>query len=170
MNSHTRDFGDLHERLVALEKQNRRFKQLGATLLILVASLAVLGQAPSKKTVEANEFILKDFAGKARARLAVSESSVPYLELLDGMIRLKNTESKEGIYLTPQGISFGDSKTEWVEVVFGKDRLKLVDAEGYSATLGVTDLSNSRTGEKRKTSAASLILVDKDKNILWKAP
>lgn len=48
---------ELHDRLLKLEKQNRRFKQLGVAAMIGVAALVVMGQAPSKKTNEANEFI-----------------------------------------------------------------------------------------------------------------
>jgi hypothetical protein len=77
MKSSPGDFGDLHDRLVdrlvILEKQNRRFKQLGAALLVLLASLAVMGQAPSKKVVEANEFVLRDDAGKVRAKLLIDQ-------------------------------------------------------------------------------------------------
>jgi hypothetical protein len=44
------------------------------------------------------------------------------------------------------------------------------DADGFAATLGVTDLVTPRTGETHKTSAASLVLFNKDKNVIWKAP
>jgi hypothetical protein len=49
-------------------------------------------------------------------------------------------------------------------------RMQVDDAEGFAATLGATDLVTPRTGEKHKTSAASLVLFDKDKNVIWKAP
>jgi hypothetical protein len=48
--------------------------------------------------------------------------------------------------------------------------MQVDDAEGFAATLGATDLVTPRTGEKHKTSAASLVLFDKDKNVIWKAP
>ena len=50
------------------------------------------------------------------------------------------------------------------------NRVLVHDTDGFAATLGVTDLLTSRTGEKHKTSAASLILFDKEKNVLWRAP
>ncbi len=59
MNSH-HGFEYLQDRLLKLEKQNRRFKQLGAVVLAIAAVTVVMGQTPSKKTVEANEFILGD--------------------------------------------------------------------------------------------------------------
>ncbi len=40
MNSHPARFEELERRLLSVEKQNRRLKQLGAALLISVTSLA----------------------------------------------------------------------------------------------------------------------------------
>jgi hypothetical protein len=72
VNSQPARFEDLERKLLSIEEQNRRLKQLGAALLVLVTSLIVMGQAPSKKTVEANEFILRDDGGNIRARLFVT--------------------------------------------------------------------------------------------------
>jgi hypothetical protein len=75
MNPQPHSFDDLRDRVLKLEKQNRRFKQLGVMALIVVASFAVMGQAPSRKTVEANEFILRDDYGRVRAKLSVDGSN-----------------------------------------------------------------------------------------------
>ena len=72
MNSHPARFEELERRLLSVEKQNRRLKQLGAAALMAVALLVVMGQASSKKTVEANEFILRDANGNVRAKLSMS--------------------------------------------------------------------------------------------------
>lgn len=64
--------GDLHERLAALEKQNRRFKQFVTVGLVGITLLLTIGQAPAKKTIEANEFVLRDDGGNIRARLFVT--------------------------------------------------------------------------------------------------
>lgn len=61
-------------RLERLEKQNRRFKQIGALALILVGSVLLMGQNSARRTVEANEFLLKDENGKSRAEWVVSPS------------------------------------------------------------------------------------------------
>ena len=60
------DSSVLMERLEKLEKQNRRLKQVGAVALVLAASILLMGQAPARRTVEANEFILKDASGNVR--------------------------------------------------------------------------------------------------------
>lgn len=59
------------ERLTKLEKQNRRLKRTGVAVLVAAASLAFMGQASKNKTVEANEFVLRDSAGRVRASLSV---------------------------------------------------------------------------------------------------
>ena len=42
-------------RLERLEKQNRRYKQVGALALILLGSVFLMGQARGSRTIEANE-------------------------------------------------------------------------------------------------------------------
>jgi hypothetical protein len=91
MNSTTLSMEVLQDRLLKLEIQNRRFKQLSAASLIGVTLLLTLGQAPPKKTIEANEFILRDDSGNIRARLwmgvpagaAIGYPAAPQLVLID---------------------------------------------------------------------------------------
>ncbi|HXQ26974.1 MAG TPA: hypothetical protein VN822_11240 [Candidatus Acidoferrales bacterium] len=72
MKSHPLDLDELQDRLTRLEEQNRRFKRLGVAVVVGITLLLIMGQAPARKTVEANEFILKDDSGNVRARLAIS--------------------------------------------------------------------------------------------------
>ncbi len=60
----------LTDRVGKLERQNRRMNQMGAVVLILAAAVLLMGQASPQRTVEANEFILRDGNGKVRARLS----------------------------------------------------------------------------------------------------
>ena len=48
--------------------------------------------------------------------------------------------------------------------------LEVSDKEGFQTKIGTTDLVTPRTGETHKTSAASMILFDKDRKVLWQAP
>lgn len=57
-----------------------------------------------------------------------------------------------------------------VKAAFLPDSLFVSDDQGFSADLGVQDLVTPRTGETQKTSAASLILFDKNKSVIWKTP
>jgi hypothetical protein len=48
--------------------------------------------------------------------------------------------------------------------------LELEDTQGYSAVLGRSGLVKAITGESQQTSAASLVLFDKEKKVIWKTP
>lgn len=49
-------------------------------------------------------------------------------------------------------------------------RITIIDDEGFQAVLGSTGTVETRTGRTNQTSAASLILFGKDKEVLWSAP
>jgi hypothetical protein len=241
MTSQEKTLEEICERLVKLEKQNRRLKRAGAAALIVAASLALLGQAPTKKTVEANEFILRDGAGKLRARLAMYEKlGTPQLMLFDdkgnesvgvtagfegekikplegskaperyggaidifdgqgreretltaddqegGKLYLCDSEERHFAALAGDSISVSDKEDkQGAELrpgaimvkeghqgaaALGSGAVVVTDADGFEATLGVSDLVTPRTGETHKTSAASLVLFDKDKHVIWRAP
>jgi hypothetical protein len=203
MDSQPHGFEELRDRILKLEKQNLRLKQLGATALIVVTSLLGMGQAPSKKTIKANEFILKDGNGKVRARLRMGGDffSVPGLDLIDEKgttrVRLRGGSDRVGGVVNFSGISVFDEhgrerglfdadengaalafisvkgtddtlvRGGWIDV-FGP--VTVSDEQGFQATLGTADLVTPRSGETHKTSAASLVLFDKKKNVIWKAP
>ena len=152
MNFHHQQLADLHERLAALEKQNRRFKQLGAALLVLTACLALTGQAPSKKIIEANQFVLRDDSGKLRARLSVEEkASTATFQLFEPngteKVLIDSGASGGGTKITLSGavIALSDNvgqlvfigpDTLWLgkfgeasKMELGRSRLRLTDAE-----------------------------------------
>jgi hypothetical protein len=212
MNSQPQGFEELRDRVLKLEKQNRRFKQLGVATLIVPALLLVMGQAPSKKSVEANEFILRDDSGNVRATLSMNAALArPELVLRDeqGKARvdlvgssLKSAPVGGGIrILNSEGLPIGQlaagndgtarlmlidtiQKTlttldagNWLTVDAANStvrlepgHLELLDASGFKATLGTEKLITQDTGETHQTSAASLVMFDKNKNVIWKAP
>jgi len=77
------------------------------------------------------------------------------LTLQDEQQHLK-TRLKEGEVFAIDEVTAGD--------------VTAVDGEGFEAILGKADLVTPRTGEKHSTSAASLVLFDKSKNVIWQAP
>ena len=48
--------------------------------------------------------------------------------------------------------------------------MDVVDDEGFEAILGIEELVTSRTGKTRETSAASLVLLNKSMNVIWRVP
>jgi hypothetical protein len=199
MDSQKLGLEDIRGRLAKLEQQNRRFKQIGAAALIVFASVVVMGQAVSKKTVEANEFILRDSSGNARARLsmqnAIIDNGMPQMVFLDakGTTNLELDGSMTGALGGAVGVD--DEQGRRVSTLFANSsggvfwvsnghptgkgssmvsllpgNVEVIDEEGFEASIGTEDLVTPRTGETHKTSGASLVLFDKNKNVLWKAP
>lgn len=91
--------------------------------------------------------VLNDKGGEMRASLTLVPSG-PGLTLYD-----KSGEKSAMLSYTKDGPS-----------------LEMEDTQGYSAVLGLGGLVTPKTGETRQTSAASLLLFDKQKNVIWKAP
>jgi hypothetical protein len=196
MDPHPHSFEGLHDRLARLEIQQRRLKRLGAAALIIATLLVVMGQAPSKKIVEANEFILKDDSGNVRARLFMTEKhttnltiegkSVPATNNPSPTLALYGEKLEAKAWLNDHVVGFNSSQGDYVDAMLGMGLLVLTsegstvavqpptirmsDAKGYSAVLGETELQTTHTGQTQKTSAASLVMFDKDKNVIWKAP
>ncbi len=81
---------DLAQRVEKLEKANRRLKLAGALALALVACLLLLGAASPKRTVEAEEFNLRDANGKVRALLAMAAKR-PMFVLSDANGKMRAT-------------------------------------------------------------------------------
>jgi len=193
VNSTPSGFDELERRLLRVEKQNRRMKQLGAALLVLVTSLAVMGQVPSKKTVEANEFVLRDDSGNIRARLFMTAKTTTSMTI-PGMdtpmpvtlnpkaaLALYDEKGDVGGVLDDGSLSFIKSHVSLgggilsigdqnAGVVISPYSVGLFDEQGFETTLGRRALVTPRTGETQMRSAASLIMFDKNKNVIWKAP
>jgi len=197
MNPHVHNFEDIQDRLQKLEKQNRRIKQLGAVALVFAAVIVIMGQAPTKKTVEANEFVLRDDNGNIRARLFVTpkstatarevlgiDSSAPVTVPSEATLALYDEKAKTRGFFNENDLAFYDSDGK-SDAILGSSMVSVGDkesgavmvpgaistfADGFSATLGKENLITPRTGETQMRSAASLVMFDRNKNVIWKAP
>lgn len=186
----TSEWPAMMNRLERLEKQNRSFKQIGTLGLILIGSVLLMGQASPKRTVEANEFVLKDSSARIRGRLSIKNDG-PMLELLgnSGETGAVLAVGADGAGLSlgygnsrymPVNLTMGKSGPDLnlndatghihLSILSGSPSLELLDKEGFITAIGGTDLKTPATGETHKTSAASVVLFDKDKKVLWKAP
>ncbi len=97
MNRIISDLPDLAQRVEKLEKANRRLKLAGVLALALVGCSLLLGAASPKRTVEAEEFILRDANGEVRAILHMKPNG-PGLLFYDA-----NGESRVALAVTRLG-------------------------------------------------------------------
>ncbi len=110
------------------------------------------------------EIVFLDANGKRRAGLGMGA---------DGGLFLNDSNSDVRAFL---GLSKGTGSLSFFDadgkmrVLLDERSLELSDKEGFETTIGTTDLLGLRTGETRRTSAASVVLFDKDKKVLWEAP
>jgi hypothetical protein len=121
-----------------------------------VTSLILFGQPvfaqkteEAEKIVEANSLRLVDKDGKLRGLLALDSNGNPGFFLYD------KTE-KGGIVLS---------------IDTNGSSVKVLDENGnHRAVLGTTDLKKSRSGYVEKRSLSSLVLFDKNEDVIWKSP
>jgi hypothetical protein len=98
-------------------------------------------------------------------------------------VQVSAESPKAHFYLTPDQILFSGAGSKGLYASLGVEggsasasvvgpgaNVEVEDNDGYDATLGVTKLKAQSTGTVEKRSAASLVLFDKDKKVLWSAP
>jgi hypothetical protein len=143
-------------------------------------SLDFIDKAPS--------IAMRDSTGNARATLFLLPEGSPMLLLADahrkvavtisaiggvGHMDLDNTVTNEFLSVDSGHIAMrGDANKHDSLVLIGgySPSLKIQDADGYSTTLGSTNLPNSTTGAVTKRTAASVVLFDKDGSVIWSTP
>ncbi len=88
----------LRQRLDRLERETWRLKRVGAAVLVGIATVVLMGQATTSRTVEAERFILKDASGKSRGALGIGANGTVALFLLDqdGKHRVELSLGNEG--------------------------------------------------------------------------
>jgi len=159
---------DINARLEKLERENRRMKKIGIVAIVFTSVLFISGQAKTNEVVEANEVRVMVASGKIRAKLFSING--PQLQFYDEAGTPLVTLS--GASVGPTMLSmFGSGGNLLINV----DDLRgpsvtVRDQEGYAGVLGRSELVVTKTGRKEQTPAASLVLFDKDKKVLWSAP
>jgi hypothetical protein len=191
MTSETPDLQIIVERLHKLEAQNRRMKCRGIAILAALSAFVLMGQAaPVPRVVEAQKFVLKDANGSVRGWLGIighgSELTLGNADQQPRMTLMVSVDAsnlhffgsrKSGMTL---GVDSGDPSLSMIGadgeggagITFGKDgpSLTLEDSKGFSTVLGSTQLQNAANNESQHRSAASVVLLDKDKKVMWRTP
>ncbi len=91
---------DLEQRLVRLERGNRRMKRIGALVLVVAAAVVLSGAADGKDLpdLEVGSLTLKDKDGKTRASLGTSADGAVGLLLSD-----KDGKTRAHLYVGVDG-------------------------------------------------------------------
>jgi len=178
---------DVNARLERLEKENRRMKKIGIVAIVFASVLFISGQAKTNKVVEANEFRLLDASGKERATLDVFRGQPElFIRSLNGesdvllgtdtsgpFLIMGPLTGKATVTLKPDDLAL-EGPVGKLRVALNREaggpNLTVEDNEGYSTVLGRSDLLPTKTAKREQTPAASLVLFDKDKRVLWAAP
>ena len=177
MNDGVQGLEQIQERLLKLERQNRRLKQTGAAALIIATSLLLMGQTSRTKpvqtgqlnSVEASQFILKDKTGKVRATFSIDErpdnSGPVQLVFYDG-------EGKERVRLNSGVVPSMTGGTLSLADEKGKGRVFISASDALGPSLGLDDpkgfpVTLLSTGDAvlPNLEAKSVSLKDTDGNI-----
>jgi hypothetical protein len=116
-----------------------------------------------------NALLFFDENHKRTVSIIALPGSMSVIELADATQRVSlMVSSLAGI----SSLSLGEVGKPGVKigVVGTGPSLSLEDREGFKLSLGSTDIVTTRTGETHHTSAASLVMFDKDGNVIWRAP
>ena len=191
MRSEIPELQAIRERIAELELQNRRLKRGGMAILVVLSAVILMGQvAPPARVVEAQRFVIKDKDGKERGSFATigkgSELTLGNINAQPMMRLIVSTDasdlhfygsSQSGMNLgvdtgNPDISMAGAEGSGEARITFGDDgpTMKLEDAKGSSAILGATKLEKPAKRAVHPPSAASLILLDKDKKVIWQTP
>jgi hypothetical protein len=135
----------LTSRIETLERQNRYFR-LGAVGLILLAALASMAAvSPKPRTIEAEQFIVRDSKGRARVTIATTPVS------------------GAAISLSP------DEPAVWFSDAKGIDRLILA-ADGLRLANSKSQPALDVTAGASQGQPASIKLYDSESHLVWSAP
>lgn len=183
----------LCRRVVRLERENKKLKRIALAFGLGALGLFTMGQARqvpnvAPKVIEAEKFVLKDINGREKATLSMTKVG-PRLQLHDvdmanwsrsmsiGAYSMEMIGAGEGkelrMFVSAGGLSFETSGKEGgdrIDIFAAGPRIELSDKQGFQTIVGVANLESPKTGETHKTSAASLVIFDKDKTVIWKAP
>lgn len=124
MEFHSVDLEDIQGRIAKLEFENRWFKRIAVAALAAVALLFVMAQAPARKTVEANEFVVKDAHGNVRIRLGVD----PKNDSAD--LTLQTAKGDEGASLSDAGVVLQQNGV--VRTIIDDGDLSLANSQGLA--------------------------------------
>lgn len=176
----------VEERLITLERQNRRMKYLCLLAGGILAAAVAAGAARDKRTVDCEELNIRDTAGKVRIKMTVNEQMTakeqgPCVLLLDsrGNCRLLTAVTDDGATL---GL-FGAMPKERMLTLTnrGDPQLSFSDTDGNTrghlvvAKEGMMLVFKDTHGKNRVALLAAdqvgrVAVFDDEEKVIWKTP
>jgi hypothetical protein len=140
-------------------------------------SLGLAADGPQLNLFGANQALSASFALRGGVpRLALSQPSGELRATVDAdgpMLGMLDTRGKLRAAIAEAGdsarIVIADASGN-TRAAMNQDSIEVIDQEGGRASIGATSLSTGRKGEGQRTSAATIVLSDKDRRVVWKAP
>jgi hypothetical protein len=108
---------------------------------------------------------MNNYSKGGRAELSLFSNGVPILSLNDDEFGTHNSA-----FLSTLAINLKNKQKSLDLNAGGGPFLKIQDADGYAATVGATRLVDKGTGASTLRTAASMVLFDKDGNVIWSTP
>ena len=173
MTSQTPDIQAVLQRLEKLERQNRRFKRVGALALTGVGVLIFMSQAASDShTVEAQRFIVKDAEGHVRAEFGLSGKAAG-LTLYDQKGTTQARLEAGAGALSGGQLELRDESGKaysglWAG--FSGAMIYAHDQDGNEIFLGSLKTADSRSEKLRITGKPTIVMMDKNERDIWRAP
>jgi hypothetical protein len=112
MQNSTSDLQSLASRVENLERQNRLMRRAGCGVLLLLAVVVTMGQSRQPRTVEAEQFILRDTQGRARLFIGTPRVSGVAIDLGpdEPAVWITDTKGTDRAILMGDGLRFADEK------------------------------------------------------------
>jgi hypothetical protein len=110
---------------------------------------------------------INDTKGHGHASLALGEGAV-YARLA-----LAASHPDEYAMISDGGLFLAGQDTTRIVISASGPRspsLEIADSRGYATQLGVSSVTHDKSGGSQQSSAASIVLVGKDREVLWSAP
>lgn len=194
MTSDTPELRTIVLRLGQLEKQNRRLKWTGVAMVAAFVGLwgvGSIGQAsPATGVIEAQRVVFKDASGNVRGWIGVfgkgselmlgNDQAQPMMRLLVSsdasdlhFFGSRNSGMNLGVDSGDPAVSMASAAANGgagIDFAKGGPSLTLKDGAGFSTVVGATELDPFAGTGANHRSAASIVLLDKDKKVIWQAP
>ena len=98
-------------RLEKVERENRRIKRVGLAVLLFASLTVLMGQARSPRTIEAEQFVLRDVHGRERLAIGTPKvSGATGLGTDEPAIWLVDEKGQDRAILNSDGLRFADEK------------------------------------------------------------